>query len=561
MSTELAEHSTLAGFISTFVKKRRRRQKGVSDKYDNMFYDDLFKTPFIRQEMSRQNCNTKLDVKLIKMKKRFERLDHYLKEDKIILLEMNESTPDNELLQALQTVIVNQLETVIQSVSHREDQLILEHEGVRPQCSSRIASYLLAAMKMWRLNGVDMVEKLQYGVKDMLRDNEQYISVGKQLFQLALERNHSKEERLLIVRTLLNKNFQDYFKLEHLASLSTMLQAYRDATRDNDPLVYCQLDSKFNDFDALVKEIKKKLDNKANNTESTDKTPLKSSFNDWLTGEDYDLPESVEDYFVRQLRKNFNMMAYGKRRLAYAKTLDNTFRFGSMKAPSRKDYKRTKDLETGKLTISGNWSANAALKAVMFWCVITDNTTLLDYFWQKSESPVMTGLVIVSIYRSLSRMSDCDRDTQLEFQAEAEKYEQRAYDVFKTAHDINWRKAEVTLTQKHDEYHHFSVMEMAGTSQSQKFLSHPGVWNRINEIWTRKQPSEWISGRGTYIFDWSMQLIFVCLFASMLVNNICHAPSEVEYVLIFWIVCLLVEEFRQMLEAGTLNFWLFNDHD
>ena len=162
----------------------------------------------------------------------------------------------------------------------------------------------------------------------------------------------------------------------------------------------------------------------------------------------------------------------------------------------------------------------------------------------------MTGLVIVSVYRSLSHMEGCDRDTQLEFQAEAMKYEQRAYDVFKIAHDTNWRQAERTLTNKHDEFHNFSVLEMAGTSGSQKFLSHPGVWNKINEIWKVKQKGEKINGIGTYSIDWSMQLIFVCLFATMLVRSICHAPSGLEHVLMFWVLTLMLEEGRQMFEAG-----------
>ena len=539
VTTEQAEKYCLAGFVSMFVKKSSSRHQGRSDVYDNQFYKSMYRAPFIRKEMD--NCGDKLETKLIRFRNKFERLERYFRDGKIILLDMDDEDSDTKLVGALEKAITKQLEMVITTVGTRDEQEV-KHYGSR-----RIAFHLLAAIKMWRLSEVDTVEKLQFDIKDMLATPDQYRAVGKQLFQQALERHHSKDERLLIVRTLLNKNFVDYFKIEEMAGLQVMLNAFLDATDKDTPLVYCQLDNKFNDFAEIADTIyhRQKCTPetlKTGNTASISRKRLLTLGQ--LT--DDEMPRTIEDYFVRQLRKNFNVMVYGKRRLKYNKQLDAVFRTGSLK-------RGPEDAESGLVS----WSESAATKALVFWCIITDNTSLLNYFWEKSESPVMSALVITAIYRSLASMEGCDNDTMLEFQAEAKLYEQRAYDVFKVAHDTNWREAEKTLTQEHDDYHQFSVLEMAGTSSSQQFLSHPGVWNKINEIWTGRLkqdtgcvPSISITGKQTYIFDWSMQLIFICLFAYMLLQNMCHTVTTVEYFLFYWVISLLCEEGRQMFEAG-----------
>ena len=51
VSTDLAEDSTLAGFISTFVKKWRKRQK--DDDFDDYYYNLFETSKFLTQEMIR----------------------------------------------------------------------------------------------------------------------------------------------------------------------------------------------------------------------------------------------------------------------------------------------------------------------------------------------------------------------------------------------------------------------------------------------------------------------------------------------------------------------------
>ena len=450
VSTEQSEKYCLAGFVSMFVRKSSKRQHGRSDVYDNQFYKSMYRAPFIRKEMD--NCRDKLETKLIRFRNKFERLERYFRDGKIILLDMDDDDADTKLVGALEKAITKQLEMVITTVGTRDEKDV-KHFGSR-----RIAFHLLAAIKMWRLNDVDTVEKLKFDIKDMLATPEQYRAVGKQLFQQALERHHSKDERLLIVRTLLNKNFVDYFKIEEMAGLQTMLNAFLDATDKDTPLVYCQLYNKFNDFAQIADTIYKRQIStpmRVGNTASVSRHSMIRQGTRTLGHlSDDEMPQTIEHYFVRQLRKNFNVMVYGKRRLTYNKQLDAVFRSGSMKRGPR-------DAESG---LTESWSESAAAKAIIFWCIITDNTSLLNYFWQKSESPVMSALVITAIYRSLASTRDCDNDTKLEFEAEAKTYEQRAYDVFKLAHDTNWREAEKTLTQRHDEFHYFSVLEMAGAS-------------------------------------------------------------------------------------------------
>ena len=164
----------------------------------------------------------------------------------------------------------------------------------------------------------------------------------------------------------------------------------------------------------------------------------------------------------------------------------------------------------------------------------------------------MTALVIAGLYRSLSMMTDCHQDTVRQFIAQAADYEERACNVFKIAHDINWRRAEDTLTYQHDDYQNYSAMEMAGLSSSQTFLSHPGVWNKITDLWKKRQKHQFVSGWVTYCIDWASSLTFILLFALMLMET-CLSPSPLEYVLFFWVCMLLAEEARQVLEQGQYN--------
>ena len=114
-----------------------------------------------------------------------------------------------------------------------------------------------------------------------------------------------------------------------------------------------------------------------------------------------------------------------------------------------------------------------------------------------------------------------------------------------------WDKA--TLTNTHEEFHQYTILEMAGTSESQLFLSHPGVWNKTNEIWTDKNKKHWFSGLRVYIFEMLMMVLFVVLFGKMILTSICHTPDNFEYILLFWVLSLLLEEIRQFYAAGNFQ--------
>ena len=122
------------------------------------------------------------------------------------------------------------------------------------------------------------------------------------------------------------------------------------------------------------------------------------------------------------------------------------------------------NIENGDKLDFHEWSEDAARQSIMFWCIITENNELLHYFWTKSRNPLMTALVIASIYLSLSEIQQKlgDRDTVEEFQTEYRKYERYAVDIFRLAHDNDWKFTESLLLHSHKEYHNFSIIEMAG---------------------------------------------------------------------------------------------------
>ena len=77
------------------------------------------------------------------------------------------------------------------------------------------------------------------------------------------------------------------------------------------------------------------------------------------------------------------------------------------------------------------------------------------------------------------------KDTYEECSTEFRKYEQYAKEIYAYAHQKDWLLAESCLSHTHDEFHDFSILDLAAYGKCQNFLSHPGIWNKVNELWTR----------------------------------------------------------------------------
>ena len=77
------------------------------------------------------------------------------------------------------------------------------------------------------------------------------------------------------------------------------------------------------------------------------------------------------------------------------------------------------------------------------------------------------------------------KDTYEECLAEFRKYERYATEIYANAHQKDWLLAESLLSHTHDEFHDFSILDLAAHGKCQNFLSHPGIWNKVNELWRR----------------------------------------------------------------------------
>ena len=103
------------------------------------------------------------------------------------------------------------------------------------------------------------------------------------------------------------------------------------------------------------------------------------------------------------------------------------------------------------------------------------------------------------------------RDTSEECEIEFRKYERYATEIYSIAHDKNWALAESCLrwalklmlgpkllrnsileqqfeslqSHTHKEFHDFSILDLAAHGKCQNFLAHPGIWNKVNELWKR----------------------------------------------------------------------------
>ena len=98
----------------------------------------------------------------------------------------------------------------------------------------------------------------------------------------------------------------------------------------------------------------------------------------------------------------------------------------------------------------------------------------------------------------------------------------------------------------------FSILEMAANGRCQKFLSHPGVWNKIMELWKLKRGCFWSAYR-LFFINWILNAIFVATFALFYISHLCNTIQTIEWLLLLWVVGYLVEEVRQALDASKYS--------
>ena len=162
LCTPMSLKTTLAGFITAYFELKDQG-KSIND-----IFDELSDYPFVRKS---ELLGNKITFSIATKK-----LDAHRK--LLIPIKMLESTnrearisDDKRLIDALEQVMTEQLKCVIEDIKQKEKDMRTcrmsnkERRLVKRVSTSRIASYLLPAMKIWQMSNKLLVEKIIFEVK------------------------------------------------------------------------------------------------------------------------------------------------------------------------------------------------------------------------------------------------------------------------------------------------------------------------------------------------------------------------------------------------------------
>lgn len=159
--TPLSLKTTLAGFITSYFQLKN------NNKSADEIYNELYETNFVQ--------NSEL-INKEKYKYAVDTLDkHQTMLIPICMLQSShrdERIADDKLLiEAVEQVMTEQLKCIIEDIKQKEKEMKSakmtkrERRLVRSVSTSRIASYLLPAMKIWEMSNKMLVEKIIFEVK------------------------------------------------------------------------------------------------------------------------------------------------------------------------------------------------------------------------------------------------------------------------------------------------------------------------------------------------------------------------------------------------------------
>ncbi|KAH3703508.1 hypothetical protein DPMN_078545, partial [Dreissena polymorpha] len=205
---------------------------------------------------------------------------------------------------------------------------------------------------------------------------------------------------------------------------------------------------------------------------------------------------------------------------------------------------------------------------MFIWTLLMRKHEMAKIVWTKTEHPLFMALIARNLFEAVKQKTD-DKILIAEINNMMSEWSTVAIDCLNECYQNGDEATYVHLTMTMPFWYAKSCLDLAVESKNMEFLAQQACRNLVGDVWdgqrmddTLEKVRESSSATDTYMskffsnkiqapktkfaFNVISYLVFLSLFAYVLLFDLTNDVSTKEFVLFTWVLAILVEEIRQM---------------
>ncbi|KAH3749032.1 hypothetical protein DPMN_183522, partial [Dreissena polymorpha] len=203
---------------------------------------------------------------------------------------------------------------------------------------------------------------------------------------------------------------------------------------------------------------------------------------------------------------------------------------------------------------------------MFIWALLLRKHDMAKIIWTKTEHPLFMALIAHNLCKAVKKQTD-DNVLIAEMEKDLREWTTTAIEFLDECYQDGDQLTYDHLKMAMPFWNAKSCLDLAVDSRNMEFLAQQACRNLVGDVWNGKctgdklnqsqKPSsdtdlnkfslnQMQAPKWKFVYNAIFQLIFMCLFAYVMLFELTPAVSVCEYVIMAWVQTILVEECRQM---------------
>ncbi|RDD40557.1 Transient receptor potential cation channel trpm [Trichoplax sp. H2] len=230
---------------------------------------------------------------------------------------------------------------------------------------------------------------------------------------------------------------------------------------------------------------------------------------------------------------------------------------------------------------------------MFLWAVLSNRPEMAYFMWERGEESIAAALVGSKLFMAMASDNKIDSEKSAALIKDAKKFEELAISVLEECYTQDEYLSQMLVKREMINWGGLNCLQMSGSADGERFISHPCCQSTLDEIWTngirsstsmvpiatllpflipllisfeKQEDDDRYSGFCSSVFNdikrfyqapvtkyWGTvfwYIIFLGLYSYVILFSFNAFPSIPEWILLGWIYTIAVELFRQISAAA-----------
>ncbi|EDV22751.1 uncharacterized protein TRIADDRAFT_28218, partial [Trichoplax adhaerens] len=234
---------------------------------------------------------------------------------------------------------------------------------------------------------------------------------------------------------------------------------------------------------------------------------------------------------------------------------------------------------------------------MFLWAVLSNRPEMAYFMWERGEESIAAALVGSKLFMAMASDNKIDSEKSAALIKDAKKFEELAISVLEECYTQDEYLSQMLVKREMINWGGLNCLQMSGSADGERFISHPCCQSTLDEIWTngirsstsmvpiatllpflipllisfeKQEDDDRYSGFCSSVFNdikrfyqapvtkyWGTvfwYIIFLGLYSYVILFSFNAFPSIPEWILLGWIYTIAVELFRQVSMAPAAKY-------